>query len=244
MKIARQYVGLDSARQRKGEVTSFHLRHWAGAACLAASLFLCVVTSGYCQAPPANPQPAEPQKPAAPAPATPAVANDDDQPLPGDWAPELLYGILNSPNEEAQFALLRATFAAGPAIIPQLVEALKDDRTAEYAAQSLAYIGGEKVLPVLEQLLSDTRDLNLRRFTYGALGEFDSTKATDILFEVISKSDAEEDRTVTEAAVVALTVRTDATLVSRIMEAEKKVEDVVIRDDLDNARLVIQARAK
>ena len=140
--------------------------------------------------------------------------------------------------------MLRATFAAGPAIIPQLVEALKDDRTAEYAAQSLAYIGGEKVLPVLEQLLSDTRDLNLRRFTYGALGEFDSTKATDILFEVISKSDAEEDRTVTEAAVVALTVRTDATLVSRIMEAEKKVEDVVIRDDLDNARLVIQARAK
>ena len=32
---------------------------------------------------------------------------------------------------------------------PQLSAALKDDRTAEYAAQSLAYIGGEEALPVL-----------------------------------------------------------------------------------------------
>ncbi len=99
----------------------------------------------------------------------PRLTDEDDQPLPGDWGPELLYGILSSPNEEAQFGLLRATFAAGPAIIPQLTEALKDDRTAEYAAQSMAYIGGEKALPVLGKLLSDPRDFNLRRFTYGAL---------------------------------------------------------------------------
>ncbi len=110
--------------------------------------------------------------------------------------------------------MLRATFAAGPAIIPQLAAALKDDRTAEYAAQSLAYIGGDQALPILWKLLSDPRDLNLRRFTYGALAEFDSPQATDMLFDVINKSDDEPDRTVTEAAVIALTVRTDTTSAS------------------------------
>ena len=94
--------------------------------------------------------------------------------------------------------MLRATFAAGPAIIPQLTEALKDDRTAEYAAQSLAFIGGDQALPILWKLLSDPRDLNLRRFTYGALAEFDSPQATDMLFDAINKSDDEPDRTVTE----------------------------------------------
>ena len=61
---------------------------------------------------------------------------------------------------------------------------------------------------MLWRLLSDPRDLNLRRFTYGALAEFDSPQATDILFDAINKSDNEPDRTVTESAVIALTVRT------------------------------------
>jgi hypothetical protein len=169
---------------------------------------------------------------------------EQEQPLPGDWAPELLDGILSSPNEEAQYGLLRAAFAAGPAILPQLTEALKDDRTAEYAAQSVAYIGGNQALPILWQLLSDPRDLNLRRFTYGALAEFDKPEATDLLFDAINKSDDEPDRTVTESAVIALTVRTDTTLLPRLLASEKKLQDVVIRDDLDNARAVIEERAK
>jgi hypothetical protein len=156
----------------------------------------------------------------------------------------LLYAILSSPNEEAQFGLLRATFAAGPAILPQLIAALKDDRTAEYAAQSVAYIGGNQAAPILWKLLSDPRDLNLRRFAYGALAEFNSPQATDILFDVINKSDGEPDRTVTESAVIALTVRTDTSLLPRLLASEKKLQDVVIRDDLDNARAVIEERAK
>jgi hypothetical protein len=216
---------------------------YAGALCLWAAICLFPAGTGFCQQP-VKPQPVQPQKPPAPTTAPPAAIDEDEQPLPGDWGPELLYGILSSPNEEAQFGLLRATFAAGPAIIPQLIEALKDDRTAEYAAQSLAYIGGEQALPILEKLLSDTRDLNLRRFTYGALGEFDSPQATDILFDVINKSDDEPDRTVTEAAVIALTVRTDPAVLSRLIDSEKKLQDVVIRDDLDNARMVIEERAK
>ena len=54
----------------------------------------------------------------------------------------------------------------------------------------------------------------------------------------------EPDRTVTEAAVIALTVRTDPSILSRIDAAEKNLQDVVIHDDLDNARMVIAERAK
>jgi hypothetical protein len=196
-------------------------------------------TAGFSQQPPVKPRQEPP-----PSPAPAATDAEEEQPLPGDWAPELLDAILSSPNEEAQFALLRATFAAGPAVIPQLAVALKDDRTAEYAAQSLAYIGGDQALPILWKLLPDPRDLNLRRFTYGALAEFDSPQATDLLFDVINKSDNEPDRTVTESAVIALTVRTDTTLLPRLIASEKKLQDVVIRDDLDNARTVIEERAK
>ena len=210
-----------------------------GALCLWAALCLLPGVSGFSQQ-----QPVKPQKEPAPSPAPAEVGTEQEQPLPGDWGPELLYGLLSSPNEEAQYALLRATFAAGPAIIPQLTAALKDDRTAEFAAQSLAFIGGEQALPILWNLLSDPRDLNLRRFSYGALAEYDSPRATDVLFEVINKSDDEPDRTVTEAAVIALTVRTDATLLPRLLASEKKLQDVVIRDDLDNARAVIEERAK
>lgn len=205
---------------------------------MIVSLALWLPLSGFCQQTPASgSNPAA--KPAAAAPEA-----GDEAPLPGDWGPELLYGILSSPNEEAQFALLRATFAAGPAIVPQLVEALKDDRTAEFAAQSLAYIGGEKALDALWTLLKDPRDLNLRRFTYGALAEYESPEATNVLMDVIKESDSEPDRTVTETAVIALTAHTDLALLPRLKETESKLQDVVIRDDLDNARAVIEARAK
>jgi hypothetical protein len=155
-----------------------------------------------------------------------------------------LEGILSSPNPEAADSLFRAAFAAGRGIIPQLAEALKDDRTAEYAAQSLAFIGGKEALQVLWKLQEDKRDLNLRRFYYGALAEYDADQATQTLFEVINKSDSEPDRTVTEAAILALTVRTDPKLPEMIRQAEKKVNDVVIHDDLENALDVIQIRSK
>jgi hypothetical protein len=155
-----------------------------------------------------------------------------------------LDGILSSDNPEAADSLFRAAFAAGRGIIPQLAEALKDDRTAEYAAQSLAFIGGQEALQVLWKLQEDKRDLNLRRFYYGALAEYDAEQATQTLFEVINKSDSEPDRTVTEAAILALTVRTDPKLPDMIRQAEKKLNDVVIHDDLENALDVIQIRSK
>ena len=204
-----------------------------------AGIALACSVAGFCRQ---SPAPATNQVAKAP-PAEPE-AGEEAQVIPGDWGPELLYGILSSPNEEAQFAMLRASFAAGPDIVPQLIEALKDDRTAEFAAQSLAFIGGEKALRALWDLLKDPRDLNLRRFTYGALAEYEAPEATNVLMDVIDKSDSEPDRTVTETAVIALTVHTDPTLVPRLREAESKLQDVVIRDDLDNARSVIEARAK
>jgi hypothetical protein len=134
--------------------------------------------------------------------------------------------------------------ATGPAIIPQLEEALKDDRTAEFAAQALAFIGGEKAIPILWKLQSDQRDLNLRRFYYGALSEFDAPEAAQTLLGVINRADEEPDRTVTEAAVIALTVRSDPKLVAPLREAQAKIKDVVIRLDLENAADVIEHRAK
>ncbi len=220
-------------------------RVWAGlhAGILILIAAACLVPAGNSFGQKPAPKQEATNPPKAVDPAAQAPEEDDDY-VPGDWGPSLLYGILSSPNEEAQYGLLRATFAAGPAVVPQLAEALKDDRTAEFAAQSLAYIGGEQVLPLLEKLLEDKRDLNLKRFTYSALAEFDSPNATDILFDAINKSDSEPDRTVTEAAIIALTVRTDPAILARITEAEKGLQDVVIRDDLDNARAVIQERSK
>jgi hypothetical protein len=227
------------AKSRNSAVKTTALWSCAGTLALWASLCLFPVKSGFSQQAPVK-RPNAPQPSAQP----PAAGADEDQPLPGDWGPELLYNILSSPNEEAQFALLRATFAAGPAMVPQLTEALKDDRTAEYAAQSLAFIGGDQALPILWKLLSDSRDLDLRRFTYSALAEYDSPQATDLLLDAITKSDAEPDRTVTEAAVIALTVRTDTSLLPRLAASERNLQDVVIRDDIDNARAVIEERAK
>lgn len=172
------------------------------------------------------------------------AAEEEGKPLPSDWAVELLDAIEASPNPEARDALYGAAAAAGPAIIPQLEEALKDDRTAEFAAQALAYIGGERAIQILWKLQSDPRDLNLRRFYYGALGEYDAPEAVETLLEVINRADEEPDRTVTEAAILALTVRSDLKLPAPLREAAAKIKDVVIRLDLENAAEVIERRAK
>jgi hypothetical protein len=163
---------------------------------------------------------------------------------PADWAPQLLFEILSSSNSQASDALYRAAFAAGPEIIPQLREALKDDRTAEFAAQSLAYIGGQDALEILWKHVTDPRDLNLRRFYYGALAEFDAPEANQALLDVIARSEEEPDRTVTETAIIALTVRNDPALAKTLREARDKLTDVVIRLDLENAADVIEARAR
>jgi hypothetical protein len=184
---------------------------------------------------------AGPQQPATP---TARASDEETAPLPGDWAPELLYGIWNSPNPQASEALYHAAFAAGADVIPDLEAALKDDRTAEFAAQSLAFIGGNRALEILAKLADDPRDLGLVRFFYGALAEVDSPQATDVLLRAIAKSDAQPDRTITEAAILALTVRTDPALVPRLKELGTKVQDPVVRDDLENAADVITARAK
>ncbi|HLY60518.1 MAG TPA: HEAT repeat domain-containing protein [Terriglobia bacterium] len=175
----------------------------------------------------------------------PPPADDQEEPvIPGDWAPELLDAILTSPSPDARDALLDATFAAGPPIIPQLEAALKDDRTAEFAAQSLAFIGGPKAFTILGKLVADPRDLDLRRFFYGALGELRTPEATRFLMDAVTHSDAEPDRTVTEAAIIALTARSDVEMLPPLREADKKIKDVVIRDDLENAIDVIEARSK
>jgi hypothetical protein len=171
------------------------------------------------------------------------LAEEEAAIRPTDWAPQLLFEILSSPNPQASDALYRAAFAAGPEIVPQLAEALKDDRTAEFAAQSLAYIGGQDALEILWKHVPDPRDLNLRRFYYGALAEIDAPEANQTLLDVIARSEDEPDRTVTEAAIIALTVRTDPALAKTLREARDKLTDVVIRLDLENAADVIQARA-
>jgi hypothetical protein len=201
----------------------------------------CLFLAVFCVA--HTPPTAQANAPPAQAPENKGVDQEEER-LSGEWALELLDRILSAPNADAADSLFRATFAAGPGIVPQLAEALKDDRTAEYAAQALAFIGGDEALQILWKLQDDKRDLNLRRFYYEALGEFDTERATQTLFDVINKSDPEPDRTVTEAAILALTVRTDPGLPDMLRQAEKKVNDVVIRDDLENARDVIQVRSK
>ena len=183
-----------------------------------------------------NPSPLEP--------ATPAAQQQEEAMVPGDWAPELLDAILSSPDPAARESLLDAAFAAGPAIVPQLEAALKDDRTAEFAAQSLAFCGGNEALDILSKLAKDPRDLDLRRFLYGALGELRTSQATQALLDALAHADAEPDRTVTEAAIIALTVRSDLSLLPHLRETDKQIKDIVIRDDIENAVEVIEARAR
>ena len=181
----------------------------------------------------------------AESPATDASESAPDaSPLPGDWAPELLDGILSSSNASAREALYDAAFAAGPDLIPQLEAALRDDRTAEFAAQCLAFFGGEKAMKTLATLVNDKRDLDLRRFYLGALGEYQDPDITKALIEAVAKSDAEPDRTVTEAAIWALSVRSDPNLPAQLQQAASHLEDFVIRDDVDNVRQVISSRAR
>ena len=228
-------INSNTSRTRRG---CWQWRLWQSLWLTACCLCLAALSAAQ-QRPPTPPGNVSPAR-------APEHEGDEQEsaPLPGDWAAELLDAILSAPNAEASDSLFRATFAAGPSIVPQLAEALKDDRTAEYAAQALAFVGGEEAMQALWKLQDDKRDLNLRRFYYGALAEFDSEQATQTLFEVINKSDAEPDRTVTEAAILALTVRTDPKLPGVIRQAEKKLSDVVIRDDLENACDVIEIRSK
>lgn len=229
-KVAKAEGRMEKAESKKRKAARRDLLP-RSAYCLLLSAF-CVLPSVFSSA-------------QAPAPAAPGDAPADaEAPLAGDWAPQLLDAILSSPNVEAGEALHRAAFAAGPATVPQLQTALKDDRTAEFAAQSLAFIGGPRALEILSKLMDDPRDLNLRRFFYGALGEFPTPQATEVLLEAVNRADAEPDRTVTEAAILALTVRSDATVVPRLRDAETKIKDVVIRLDLENALEVIERRAR
>ncbi|MEJ2010034.1 MAG: HEAT repeat domain-containing protein [Acidobacteriota bacterium] len=176
-------------------------------------------------------------------PASP-LAQKQNELLNEKWSPEHLYSILSSPNPEARENLYRAAFAAGPAIIPRLEAALKDDRTATFAAQTLAYIGGEKALAILSKLVNDPRNLDLRRFYYGALGGSDNPKDIEILLNKIRTSDREPDRTVTQEAILALSISSDPSLVSKLEQAEKEVSDPVVKDDIQTAATVIQLRAK
>ena len=182
-------------------------------------------------------------QPASP-PSTAAIGAPKAAPLPGDWGPELLYGIASSSNTSAQEALYDAAFATGPSLIPELQAALKDDRTAEFAAQVLAFLGGEKAMEILGALVRDPRDLDLRRFYLGALGEYTNPDITRLLLRAVEKSNLEPDRTVTQAAIWALTVRSDPTLVPAIRKAEIGIEDPVLRDELDSAGNVIEERAQ
>jgi len=172
------------------------------------------------------------------------VAKEPHVPLNGKWSPQKLYAILSSPNPEARENLYRAAFAAGPAIIPKLEIALKDDRTAEFAAQTLAFLGGERALGILAKLVNDPRNLDLRRFYYGALGESHDPRDIEILLNKIQTSDHEPDRTVTQDAILALSISSDPSLVPKLSHAEKEVTDPVIQDDINTAATVIELRAK
>lgn len=192
---------------------------------------------------PAKPAPAPPVTSPAGSAANPPTATDQNEMQPGDWAPELLDAILTSSNSRAADYLYDAAFGAGPAVIPQLQAALRDDRTAEFAAQCLAYLGGERAFRALATLVTDPRNLDLRRFFLGSLGEYHTPEVTRLLLNAVEKSDQEPDRTVTEAAIWALTVRSDSSLVPELRQAESKIQDFVIHDDVDDALHVIDARA-
>jgi hypothetical protein len=187
---------------------------------------------------------APPDKTSAPVPSLGANADTDAEGLPPeDWAVQLLDAMVNGPSGDARDALLDAAFAAGPDVMPQLQAGLKDDRTAEFAAQALAYMGGGDALKILAGLLDDPRDLDLRRFYFAALGEYKAPEASKILLYAMNHADEEPDRTVTEAAILALTVQADTSMVPKLEVAEKKIKDYVLHDDLDNAIAVIQTRA-
>ena len=161
----------------------------------------------------------------------------------GGWAVILLDEVLNVPNRAARDHLLRAGFATGPRILPQLEKALEDDRTAEFAAQLLAFMGNNRALRTLQKLVDDPRDLGLKRFFYGALGEFNTPRTRQTLLDVVGRADDEPDPIVTEMAILALTVLADPSLIPLLGEVRGRTLDPVIRDDIENAIEVIRFRA-
>jgi HEAT repeat protein len=173
-----------------------------------------------------------------------AVAKQRNQLLHEQWDPAKLYAILTSQDPEASENLYRAAFAAGAAIIPKLENALKDDRTAEFAAQTLAWFADARSMAILESLLKDPRDLDLRRFYYGALGGTTNPRDVEILLNKVRNSNHEPDRTVTRDAILALSISSDPALVAKLRQVEKQVSDPVIQDDLDTAAMVIGMRAR
>lgn len=58
---------------------------------------LCLLLSACCSLPYAYSQ----DQPSTPSPATMPMAQEEEKPLPGDWAVELLDKLANSPNAEA-----------------------------------------------------------------------------------------------------------------------------------------------
>jgi hypothetical protein len=164
--------------------------------------------------------------------------------LNNPWDPAKLYAILTAQDPGASENLYRASFAAGPAIIPKLESALNDDRTAEFAAQTLAYFGNELSLAILEKLVKDSRDLDLRRFYYGALGGSGNPHNTEILLNKVLASDHEPDREVTQNAILALSISSDAALVPRLRQAQMQITDPVIQDDIETASMVVELRAR
>ena len=212
--------------------------------CFAFCLLTCLPPAYSQPQQTARPVPVQRPKPPIPEPTPPAGAESDESLLPGNWAPELLDAIFSSPNSAARDALLDAAFAAGAAIVPELEAALRDDRTAEFAAQSLAYLGGPKAFAILSKLVNDPRDLGLRRFYYGALGGLQDPSATKVLLDAVDQADQEPDRTITETAIIALTVRSDQSLVRELRQRQTKIKDVVLHDDVDTAVEVLEARAR
>ncbi|HET7101622.1 MAG TPA: HEAT repeat domain-containing protein, partial [Terriglobia bacterium] len=97
---------------------------------------------------------------------------------------------------------------------------------------------------ILAKLLKDPRDLDLRRFYYGALGAGRDPQDVEILLNQVRTSDHEPDRDVTRNAILALSISSDAALVPRLYQAEKDITDPVIRDDLETAAMVVGLRAK
>jgi hypothetical protein len=93
-------------------------------------------------------------------------------------------------------------------------------------------------------MVSDPRDLNLRRFYYAALAEYDSEDAVRVLLDAVSRADQDDDRSVTEAAILALTLRSDPAIAERLRQVEQKVEDIVLQLTIENAAEVIEVRAR
>ncbi len=185
-----------------------------------------------------------PHRPLAAASLPATVAQERSQLMNQQWDPAKLYAILSSQDPQASEDLYRAAFAAGPAIIPKLENALKDDRTAEFAAQTLAYFADPRSLAILAKLVNDPRNLDLRRFYYGALGGTADPHNIAILLTKVRASDHEPDRTVTRDAILALSISSDAALAARLHQAENEVSDPVIQDDIETAATVIDLRAK